>query len=552
MYRPSVLLLCGLASCAESPDRLLEPSTQPSSASIKIAPTRASVLERDTFQLSVTGRSRSGQPLGREVVWSVSDTQVVRELGPGRYESRAPGRSWIRASIDDATDSIPVQVSPRVTALTIIAPSVVDADASVQLGADARDVRGAPVSVALNWSVSNRTIASVTQRGRFRALGFGDVIVTAAIHGVSAQALIGVPQPRFTAVSTGHGHTCALMADARAYCWGANGMGQLGVGSQDLSTTPRRVSVELRFQHISAGAGFTCAAGELGTWCWGDNSMMELGVPRPPRIAVTPVRVTDAPSLVAGTSDMSHGCTLLIDSTVLCWGYNRFGQVGNSSTRDEPGPVAVPLNESATFIQSAFMRTCTIAGAGEVQCWGRGDSTVFGNTSVSETCSARSCSTSPLQLQSNISFEKLAVGPTHTCGLSSGTLYCWGHGELGELGLGPTMAIASPTSVLPGTRFVAVAAGLNHSCAVTEGKAVFCWGSNVFGQLGDGSYSNTTRPTRISSGIEFIDVAAGWDHTCGVTVDGEVYCWGGNGMGQLGVGTMVGSSGPLRVSPVTF
>ncbi|MEX2473150.1 MAG: hypothetical protein WEA34_13265 [Gemmatimonadota bacterium] len=81
-----------------------------------------------------------------------------------------------------------------------------------------------------------------------------------------------------TAVATGAAHSCALVEDGTAHCWGQNLYGQLGNGSTAPSRTPRAVAGDHRFARIHAGGGVTCGITEDGAeYCWGLNQSGEIG-----------------------------------------------------------------------------------------------------------------------------------------------------------------------------------------------------------------------------------------------------------------------------------
>jgi alpha-tubulin suppressor-like RCC1 family protein len=83
----------------------------------------------------------------------------------------------------------------------------------------------------------------------------------------------------FQSTSAGVDHTCGVATDGTAYCWGDNAAGQLGIGSDvEGSTIPLPVSGGLRFESVSAGQGFTCGVTtESRAYCWGANGKGDLG-----------------------------------------------------------------------------------------------------------------------------------------------------------------------------------------------------------------------------------------------------------------------------------
>jgi len=87
----------------------------------------------------------------------------------------------------------------------------------------------------------------------------------------------GLPgQP--TAIVAGATHTCALLADGTAYCWGQNLYGQLGNGSTANAATPTQVVGGITFGRLAAGGAVTCGMSSQGTqYCWGLNQSGQLG-----------------------------------------------------------------------------------------------------------------------------------------------------------------------------------------------------------------------------------------------------------------------------------
>ena len=150
--------------------------------------------------------------------------------------------------------------------------------------------------------------------------------------------------------------------------------------------------------------------------------------------------------------------------------------------------------------------------------------------------------------------SKIAAGGNHTCALTSaGAVQCWGFNSNGQLGDGTTTNRLMPTAVSGLTSGVtAIAAGSSHTCALTSAGAVQCWGNNGDGQLGDNTITQRLVPTAVpslTSGVTAI--AAGQLHTCALTSAGAVQCWGDNFYGQLGDNTFTQRLVPTAVSGLT-
>lgn len=65
-------------------------------------------------------------------------------------------------------------------------------------------------------------------------------------------------------------HSCAAKTDGTAYCWGANGRGQLGDGTTSGRLLPVRVAGVTGAVAITTGAYHSCALNASGgERCWG-------------------------------------------------------------------------------------------------------------------------------------------------------------------------------------------------------------------------------------------------------------------------------------------
>ncbi|MET9020692.1 Ig-like domain repeat protein, partial [Actinopolymorpha sp. NPDC004070] len=127
----------------------------------------------------------------------------------------------------------------------------------------------------------------------------------------------------------------------------------------------------------------------------------------------------------------------------------------------------------------------------------------------------------------------------------------WGAGGAGQLGNGGNSNVDSPVAVdLPaGVRLVKIAAGESHSLALTTTGEVLAWGANADGQLGDGTNAARNRPVlvKLPANTIITDIAAGGNHSLALTTNGDVLAWGDNADGQLGNGSNEDSNVPVEV-----
>lgn len=180
-------------------------------------------------------------------------------------------------------------------------------------------------------------------------------------------------------VSFGGSHACALMRGGTVRCWGDNGDGQLGDGTQDERTRPVLVTGLFDVTRISAGEQHTCAIRAGGeVWCWGDNAGQQLGLPATDAFRPTPVKVSGLAGATEVTAGGAHSCALLGGGEVQCWGANESGQLGDGTLQGRPAPAPVMQLSGGTSVSAGHAHSCARTQSG-TRCWGNNESGQLGD-----------------------------------------------------------------------------------------------------------------------------------------------------------------------------
>lgn len=436
-----------------------------------------------------------------------------------------------------------------------------------QLTAVPRSSTGAELpDRTITWTTSNAAVAVVSRTGLVTAVTGGSTTIGAAAEGRQGTADVTVfggtgSILAFLAVATGGAHTCALMGDGAARCWGRGESGQLGAtasatclletGPTACEMLPVAVTGGLTFDQITAGGSHTCALSGAGVaYCWGSNDHGQLGdnttIPRQSPVAV--VGGLEFETIDAGAS---HTCGRTSNGAAYCWGRNDRGQLGDGSITDRAAPVAVTGGLAFERITAGGFdigHTCGIASGGAAHCWGDNELGQLGNGTPDIAPHPQ-----PIAVAGGLTFVSLSAGlGRHSCGLAfDGAAYCWGENTFGGLGDGSTTSRPSPVAVTGGVKFAELKAGgfIGHTCGLTDTGIGYCWGENERGQIGDGSTTDRLSPVAVAGSLVFADVDAGFRHTCARTTDDTLYCWGSGAAGQLGINSTTQRTVPARVLP---
>ena len=419
------------------------------------------------------------------------------------------------ATLEELRSPSPIELPRRVITTPVCGNGVLDSGEECELGD--------PLGSLCSWSACNQDMCTCEETGPF-------ISVASAFY-----------------------YSCGLTTTGGVYCWGDNEY-----------DSPTVLPGEQTFSTITEGYwGDNGRATPSGEWYhWRD-------ITAEPEYIDAPFPYT---TIVRG---YDFACGLTAAGKAYCWGSNTAGQLGSGSfggAYDSANPAEVVGNHTFVSITAGVRHVCGVTTEGDIYCWGneengRGQLGTGGHypdgcESVPSLGSIHACPFPvPVDLSNvdNPNFDYVETLSHHTCAISNGDVYCWGHNAKGTLGDGTQENRDKPVPVdntfLGDRSFMSLSLGTYLSCGVTTAGEAYCWGGDYLGQLGtNGQYteycgseqmswpgycSMVPVPVNMSNlgGQTFTSLSAGgkW-FICGLTSGQEIYCWGNDYEKELGDG----------------
>lgn len=281
-------------------------------------------------------------------------------------------------------------------------------------------------------------------------------------------------------ITVGEFHACALHQDETVSCWGYDLQGRAYAGqSGGEYLSPQKLQGLRGVKSITAGSSHSCAVlADETVRCWGNNGYGQLGggTNEPQSGFVTVQGLQDARLVRAGEVS---ACALVSDESVQCWGSNQSGQLGDSVLSNSRNyPQAVSGLKEVVSLSLGDRFACAVLRGGTASCWGNNVSGQLG-AQVSALASR-----TPVSLQGATQIRQLAAGSVHGCILlETGKVQCWGMNRSFQLGSEQSW-VGEPETVVGIDSATAVAVNRRNSCALLRDETVVCWGDDMFGQLG--------------------------------------------------------------------
>lgn len=382
----------------------------------------------------------------------------------------------------------------------------------------------------------------------------------------SSEPVVCAVSPCAVELAAGAGHVCARMSDGDVWCWGDDALGATGNGKPEPgdkddpksepedTSRPVRVTDLANVSQISAANRTTCARRNDGAvLCWGGNEQGQLGLAVAPAISDSdahPYRSVVELGSTATRVDVGEraACALLASGELACWGFNDKKQLARADADRVLGPGKSDLaGFVVTRTGGSEGSTYGLTGTGGLLSWG----------ALAGREGSLNPDPVPALLPALSGVHDVAVGPTHACALSNGSVYCWGSSQKYALctGLPTTERIPAHAHLQTTAYPQQIAVSRNNTCVRLTDGSLQCCGDATHGQLavappdGGGSMFSFTRAEEFTG--HAVQVVTTDISTCALLRSGAVECWGGNEHGELGRGTRDGDPHPTPAA-VTF
>jgi alpha-tubulin suppressor-like RCC1 family protein len=333
------------------------------------------------------------------------------------------------------------------------------------------------------------------------------------------------------------GITITAAMPATAYVWGPTTYGQSGLGSLTLN-----ISSPTQLGSLTNWNTFTFSNDLLSTaaiktdntlWAWGRNFLGQFG-----NNERTPVDGIVSPVQVGADTNwkqvvMPYSVFFFLKTTGTLWYSGDAGVLKNTSDAVtwRSSPVQLGASSDWSFLAATsgeYRREIyAIKTNGTLWAWGSNDNGQLGTNNIITY-------SSPVQIGTDTNWKMISTtqknGTVNLATKTNGTLWAWGRNDYLVVNGGTSGYISSPVQVGALTNWSTVHAGTGYTYfAIKTDGTLWTWGHGDYGKLGINSVrTRASSPVQVGTDTNWKKVESFGFTTAGVKTNGTLWTWGAN------------------------
>jgi alpha-tubulin suppressor-like RCC1 family protein len=202
-----------------------------------------------------------------------------------------------------------------------------------------------------------------------------------------------------------------------------------------------------------------------------------------------------------------HSLLMRENGTVLGWGWNAYGQVGNNSNNNQYVMTYTVNIEDAVDIDAGSRFSMAVKEDGSLVAWGKNDYGIIGEEIGKNFIT-------PTKIEGIVNVIRVAAGVQHALTLTNdGNVFLLGNGSV------------KPQEVKNLNQVKEIAVGDKHNLVLKLDGTVWSWGNNQYGQIGNHSKTKSETPVNIKL-QNIIQISAKGNSSYALRKDGTVWAWG--------------------------
>ena len=359
-------------------------------------------------------------------------------------------------------------------------------------------------------------------------------------------------------ISMGNNCSIALKTDGTLWIWGSNVNGVLGNGitTGTISTPVTTFAGGTNWNFVSSSQYYyTQTSAGIKTdgtlWIWGNGTYGTLGD------ATLNARSTPITTFAGGTNwkQMSNGwahvAAIKTDGTLWTWGLPNGGTLGNGNVLTLTSTPVTTFAGGTNWKQVVTANGATAAVKTDGTLWLWGDNTMLGSANTNPNYGTSTPITTSL---GGTNWKQVYAGGGMMLALNDDgvnkRLFVWGNNKWYNTGTlyTPPEYIPAPMEV-GATGWKRVSMYGQTAVGLKNDGTLWTWGFGTYGRLGiNDTIDRPTPVTTFVGGNNWIDITASFGGAGGVKSDGTLWVWGNNMQGRLGVGDLIDRWTPVTIS----